>query len=271
MVKKKYGEVFKRIRKQGGFSLSCFSTVGIGKATLSSFEHGTSMMSFEKVNAGLELMKVSLSEFEDILNDYEMSDTQSIFQKVEKALLSENKVCLQSLAKEAIQRGWVHIGFAINILAGEIRLFELEELKELLYTADIWNEKEMFVLYSIIDHIGPRDVINILKNFKTRAKRTYNSLKHRRILALILFKASKTLSYYGYKKEAAEIIRDIETHNIASSMFLKNLFYGIKGYWVYCFENKKRGYDMEMKFLEIQELVGPEDVTQYYRKMFDNH
>lgn len=271
MVYKKYGEVFKKIRKQGGFSLSCFSTVGIAKATLSEFERGVTMMSFEKVNAGLQLMDVSLAEFEHLLNAYGLSDTQSILFSVEHALLTENKSLLQSLSKEAVQNGWTHIGFAINILAGEIRSFELEELTELLYTADIWNKKEMFILYAIIDQIAPKDVINILKNFKAHAKGTYHSLEHQRSLALILFKAITTLSYYGYKKEARQLIQDIEKYKIAYSMFLKNLFYGTKGYWVYCFEDKKKGYEMGMKFLEIQELAGQEEVTHYYRKIFERY
>lgn len=271
MIYKKYGEVFKKIRKQGGFSLSCFYSVGIAKATLSEFERGISMMSFEKVNAGLQLMDVSLAEFEYLLNAYGMSDSHSILFSVEQALLNENKSELQNLFQEAIQNGWTHIGFAIKILIGEVYSFELEELSELLYTADIWNKKEMFILYTIIDHIAPKDVIYILKNFKAHAKGTYHSLEHQRSLALILFKAIIILSYYGYEKEAKGIIREIESHKIAYSMFLKNLFYGIKGYWVYCFEDKKRGCNMVIKFLEIQELAGQEEVTRYYRKIFDRY
>lgn len=271
MIYKKYGEVFKKIRKQGGFSLSCFYSVGIAKATLSEFERGISMMSFEKVNAGLQLMDVSLAEFEYLLNAYGMSDSHSILFSVEQALLNENKSELQNLFQEAIQNGWTHIGFAIKILIGEVYSFELEELTELLYTADIWNKKEMFILYTIIDHIAPKDVIYILKNFKAHAKGTYHSLEHQRSLALILFKAIIILSYYGYEKEAKGIIREIESHKIAHSMFLKNLFYGTRGYWVYCFEDKKKGCSMVIKFLEIQELAGQEEVTRYYRKIFERY
>lgn len=271
MIDKRYGEIFKKIRKQGGFSLSCFYSVEIAKATLSEFERGISMMSFEKVVSALQFMDVSLSEFEYLLNAYRMSNIQNILLSVEQALLVENKSELQSLSKEALRNGWTHIAFAINILTDKVSSFELEELTELLYTADIWNKKEMFILYAIIDKILPKDVINILKNFKAHAKGTYHSLEHQRSLALILFKAIITLSYYGYKKEAHAIIREIEVHKIAYSMFLKNLFYGTKGYWVYCFKDKKRGYDMVIKFFEVQELAGQEEVTQYYRKIFERY
>ncbi|MDG6146351.1 Rgg/GadR/MutR family transcriptional regulator, partial [Lactococcus formosensis] len=94
----------------------------------------------------------------------------------------------------------------------------------------------------------------------------YRSTEYRRGLALVLFRAITVLSYYGYKKEAGEIILSIEEHQLAYSMFLRNLFYGTKAYWVYCFEDKGKGQEMAQKFMTIQELAGVPEVTAFYKK-----
>ena len=68
MVYKKYGEVFKKLRKQAAISLLEFEKLGISSSTVSDFERGKSMMSFEKVDICLQLIGVSLEEYENFLN-----------------------------------------------------------------------------------------------------------------------------------------------------------------------------------------------------------
>lgn len=54
-------------------------------------------------------------------------------------------------------------------------------------------------------------------------------------------------------------------------MFLRNLFYGTKAYWVYCFEDRGKGQEMAQKFIEIQELAGVPEVTAFYKKRVEQY
>ncbi|MFQ6323627.1 Rgg/GadR/MutR family transcriptional regulator [Lactococcus garvieae] len=271
MIQKRYGEAFRKIRKQSGLSLTAFSTVDIGKTTLSDFERGETMMSFDKVVMGLQFMGVSLGEFEHLLNHYAMSDPLVILSSAEAAVISGDKEALRQLEELAKKSNYTQIHFALRILLGEAGDFEIEELTEFLYTATSWTYKEMFIFHTLIDQISPKDILNILKELKKNAHGVYHSLEYRRGLALVLFRAITTLSHYGYKKEAGEIILSVEEHQLAYSMFLRNLFYGTKAYWVYCFEDKGKGQEMAQKFMEIQDLAGVAEVTAFYKKRVEQY
>lgn len=271
MCQNRYGELFRKIRKQSGLSLTAFSSIGIGKTTLSDFERGKTMMRFDKVVMGLQFMGISLEEFEHLLNHYLISDPLVILNSAESALIFENKEELRCLAELAKKSNHTQIHFALKILLGEAGDFEREELTEFLYTATSWTYKEMFIFHTLIDQIPPRDTLNILKEFKKSFRGIYRSTEYRRGLALVLFRAITVLSYYGYKKEAGEIILSIEEHQLAYSMFLRNLFYGTKAYWVYCFEDKGKGQEMAQKFMTIQELAGVPEVTAFYKKRVEQY
>lgn len=271
MCQNRYGELFRKIRKQSGLSLTAFSSIGIGKTTLSDFERGKTMMRFDKVVMGLQFIGVSLEEFEHLLNHYLISDPLVILNSAESALIFENKEELRCLAELAKKSNHTQIHFALKILLGEAGDFEREELTEFLYTATSWTYKEMFIFHTLIDQIPPRDTLNILKEFKKSFRGIYRSTEYRRGLALVLFRAITVLSYYGYKKEAGEIILSIEEHQLAYSMFLRNLFYGTKAYWVYCFEDKEKGQEMAQKFMTIQELAGVPEVTAFYKKRVEQY
>lgn len=271
MCQNRYGELFRKIRKQSGLSLTAFTSIGIGKTTLSDFERGKTMMRFDKVVMGLQFMGISLEEFEHLLNHYLISDPLVILNSAESALIFENKEELRCLAELAKKSNHTQIHFALKILLGEAGDFEREELTEFLYTATSWTYKEMFIFHTLIDQIPPRDTLNILKEFKKSFRGIYRSTEYRRGLALVLFRAITVLSYYGYKKEAGEIILSIEEHQLAYSMFLRNLFYGTKAYWVYCFEDKGKGQEMAQKFMTIQELAGVPEVTAFYKKRVEQY
>ncbi|NHI68023.1 Rgg/GadR/MutR family transcriptional regulator [Lactococcus formosensis] len=219
MCQNRYGELFRKIRKQSGLSLTAFSSIGIGKTTLSDFERGKTMMRFDKVVMGLQFIGVSLEEFEHLLNHYLISDPLVILNSAESALIFENKEELRCLAELAKKSNHTQIHFALKILLGEAGDFEREELTEFLYTATSWTYKEMFIFHTLIDQIPPRDTLNILKEFKKSFRGIYRSTEYRRGLALVLFRAITVLSYYGYKKEAGEIILSIEEHQLAILCF----------------------------------------------------
>ncbi|MBW9297702.1 MAG: helix-turn-helix domain-containing protein [Pseudolactococcus raffinolactis] len=72
MIYKKYGETFLRLRKQNGFNLIFFEQLGISKSSLGKFERGESMLGFDKLTTALQVLSVTLGEYENLLNDFEL-------------------------------------------------------------------------------------------------------------------------------------------------------------------------------------------------------
>lgn len=81
MIYKKYGETFLKLRKQKGFNLIYFEQLGISKSSLGKFERGESMLGFDKLTTALQVLSVTLGEYENLLNDFELGYTRTINSK----------------------------------------------------------------------------------------------------------------------------------------------------------------------------------------------
>lgn len=85
MVYFKYGKAFHDLRIQHGFSLSAFEELGIAKSTLSNFENGKSMLSFDRLDFALQKMNVSPLDYSLMINNGEQDNYISIFDEIEHA------------------------------------------------------------------------------------------------------------------------------------------------------------------------------------------
>ncbi|MDH8063404.1 helix-turn-helix transcriptional regulator, partial [Lactococcus lactis subsp. lactis] len=82
MPYKRYGEIFKKLREQKNFSLSHFSEIGISKASLSRFELGQTMISFERLDSALQEMNVTLAEYEHFINNFSMDYKEEFIEDI---------------------------------------------------------------------------------------------------------------------------------------------------------------------------------------------
>ena len=115
MIYKKYGQTFQQIRKQFGVSLAELSTIGIQKSTLSNFERGKSMMTFDKVILSLQYLGVSLEDFENFLNRYNSIDPLYLLDSVEEVIISNHSEKLPELLRVSEREGYKFISLAIKM------------------------------------------------------------------------------------------------------------------------------------------------------------
>ncbi|WP_285015620.1 Rgg/GadR/MutR family transcriptional regulator [Lactococcus garvieae] len=269
MKYKRYGEMFKKIRIQSGFTLSNFQKIGVAPSSISDFEHGKSMMGFEKVDECLQLMGVSLEEYEDFLNFYAESPTISLLYEIEEKILADNIDDLYiTLAKAKSEESQYHIVLLLQTILGTYCIDDLNELIDFLYEAEIWGLRELYLFYFLIDYISAHDIINIIATFESHSRGIHTSSTYNRAVILMYCRAITTLSFYGFKTQAHKIIIHIQSNNLAQTMFLSNLFLGAKGFWTYQFKNLTEGKQMLAQFYKIQCLVGKTKVTNFYIKRF---
>lgn len=269
MTYNKYGITFRKIRKQSGCTLAEFSSIGIPASTLSDFERGKTIISLDKIDSALQLIGSSLSDFDYYLNHYTPTETNLILQEIKKSILFKDITRLrelQSICKETNQN---YIYLTIKFLLQEGSLNEKNMLINYLYETKFFGIKELNIFYIIMDYLAPQDILNIIKNLKERGKGMESSDLHYHPLSLVLLEAIIVLSKYGLKKESYHLLERIQVLNLAQTMFLKNLFHGVEGFWIYCFKNKSEGKEKIQEFLVIQHRAGQPEVARFYQKKFE--
>ncbi|WP_338962292.1 helix-turn-helix domain-containing protein [Lactococcus garvieae] len=268
MAYKKYGETFKKIRKQNGFTLLDFSSVGLAKSTLSDFERGSTMISLEKIDLALQLMGYSLSDFDNHLNFYSPTDTTHILKEIENAVLLKNTQKLKEIQNTCLQIDQKYIAISIKFLLEEGRIEEKEKIINYLYETKAFGIKELSIFYSVVSQLTPHDILNIMKRLRYYGKGMANSETYHHHLAHLILQVILVLSNYRLKEESYFFLQRFETLNLAQSMLLRNLFKMTKGLWEYNFDNKEIGIQKVEKGLEILHLGARPEVATFYQEKF---
>lgn len=272
MIYKKYGEVFKSIRKQQGFVITDFSSIGIPKSTLSDFESGRAMISLAKVDAALQRMGSGLSQFDNYLNNYITADTVLLLEEAEQAYFKENIEKLNELLTTCEELGYRIIYSSIKVILNEHDDDDIRRIIDFLYEAKTWGRTELYIYYIILNFLDKDDIIDILQIFKKNSDGICNSKIFNREIVLALCRASTILAYRGYKEESKQIIKDIEDRGLAEDrMFLRTLLYCTKGVWIYHFENKGDGREKIEFFLDVQEKIGPPEFSKYFKERYKKY
>lgn len=268
MIYKKYGTTFKNMRKDSKFKLTDFKSIGIAPSTLSEFERGKTMIGLEKIDAALQLIGSSLSEYDNFLNHYTSTNSLDIFHDVEEAVIHNDLNKLNQIYKICQHTDQKIICLSIKILLGKAKTEEKDDLVSFLYDVKNWGGKELYIFYILIEHISPKDILNILKELNTKGEGMYASPKYNRGLVIVLCEAILALSHYGYKSEAKNIINLIENKHLTQNPFLNDIFYATKGFWIYYFEDKENGHRIIKNFFKMRHLIDQPATTKFFHEKY---
>jgi transcriptional activator, Rgg/GadR/MutR family, C-terminal domain len=276
MIYNKYGKTFQLIRKQLKLPLSYFTSYGISTTSLSDFENGKTMMRFDKVLIALDAMNISLAEFELALNHYHPSEMSSFLQKLKESIILDNETELQKLLNVAQQSNNEPLVTTVLITLNKHNNEDIIYLIDFLYNASYWSFTEISIFYIVMSKLPPKDIKNILNHIRASLSGIFLSLHHYRELIPLLCKAITVFSYHGYKEEAKNIIDLIEGQRkenslLTDSLYLINLYYAAKGYWIYLFVNPKEGKMIIEKFLNILSLAAKPQIFQYYKRIYNKY
>ena len=267
---KKYGNAFRQLREQKALSLSDFTTIGISKASLSRFERAETMMSFEKVVQALQLMGVSLEEYENFLNDYSLDESSSLIREIEIALFKGDKMQLQKIYAMSNNFDYIQIALAAKASFTSLNFGEIDEITDFLYNIQIWSPIELFIFYFTMDDLNTNDILYLIESFFiVKNNKIFNSPKYKGLFVRICCRAICTLSYRGYRAGSEYIIKQVDIHKLINSMFLRNLFNFSKELWIYTFKNKNEGNTIILRALDIFYSLSTPDIANYYQNRYN--
>lgn len=269
MIYTTYGETFRRIREQKKLSLSDFASVNIPKSTLSRFESGKSMMSFDKLYLALQFMEISLEEYEHFINNYFPNNVNSLLQKLEEATFSQNKKAVLEIADLAEKEGFHFIALAAKSLSHTLTDKEIKSILDYLYGLNFWSFQELSIFHQTLNLFPTKDIINFSDFLFAPQQKFLNSQKYNQYLVQAACRAISVLSIRDCKDRAKQILDFINNHHLATeNMYLHNLFNLTHGLWVYRFKDSNQGMQEIKKALDIFKAVESEGVYSYYHSLF---
>lgn len=197
MVYAKYGNTFKKLRLQHSKTLRDFEEVGISKGTLSQFENGKTLLSFDKLDMALQSMHVTMMAYVLMINNG-VSDYYLIqFMEIDKAYISKDKNRLIEIEKQNTEIN-PEEGCAVAIAARagytKITKEQKEKIEKYFKECYMWSRYELYLLINTAEQIDNVLLVNIINSFFEEEKNYYlrerQEFKHlvTRILANVILK-----------------------------------------------------------------------------------
>lgn len=275
MIYKKYGNTFRLLRNQKQLPLSNFSSIAPSKSTISKFERGDTMMGFDKVLASLQILGVSLDEFEFLLNGFTLDDSKYLMQEIELAIIERNISRLQELNSIAKDSGLQYIALTAKVYFTSLDEQEIELITDYFFSLDVWLISDLWILSFTITQLDIHDSLHILDKLIADKDNMMRSTTYGYYLVKVICDASLRLIKLGYKDYAKHLLDQIQnssmikisTHNF---MFLRNLFDLTLGCWIFNFQERAKGKNMIEKSLRTFEEIGTSELADYYRNLTQN-
>lgn len=203
----KFGKKFKQIRKQKGISLDTASRDITSKSSLYYWEKGQANMSFEKVIAMLERMRIKPSEFvtDSLSDNLDFKEISSAYYHGNDQRLKElATVYLKSSQQNPYDRALLlRAAIACNLLKAdtEINLFtprDLNRLEELLSEIEDWYYEDLFNFGNTLFLLPGKRVFGFAHSLLVKYQENDNDYQWQHAAIATLINANSLLLYTDF-------------------------------------------------------------------------
>lgn len=268
MIYKKYGETFLKLRKQKGFNLIYFEQLGISKSSLGKFERGESMLGFDKLTTALQVLSVTLGEYENLLNDFELDIHELLIQKIITTHALNQPQKMSELYQEACEIDEIYLALAIKGEYDSLTFDELGALIDYFENIKVWRDIDLSTLYLSLKHLNAKEISYILDQFLIDGHVIFNSLNYRTRFSHVAYHAVAILIAKGYKELAQHTLAHVDSHHLKQTMFINNLRKLVEGYWIAVFEDSEQGNQQMDEALKRFDDLSDYKVSQYYKRIY---
>lgn len=235
MVYKKYGEVFRKLRKQHQRTLKDFEKVGLSNATLSQFENGKSMLSFDKLKIALHEMHVTMTAYILMLNNGESEYFITQFIKIDEASINNDIETLKKIYAINSFYG-TDEGYAVSIAARagyeKLPQEDIEIIEKYFSSCFLWSRYELYLLINTAEQINKALFIELMnKFFSDNYYYLQERQEYKHLVARILVKGTLFLIRDDMPDEACKMMSqlkqlptDFELTERIAYMFLEGCF-----------------------------------------------
>ncbi|MDG4984977.1 hypothetical protein OGZ51_12560 [Lactococcus lactis] len=259
------------LRKQRNLALTSFNYVKLSKSTISKFERGESMMSFDKVIAALQLIDTSPDEFEFISNGYNLSDINFFIKEIDSARIENNTKKLKKIKKLTEEKRFPLLTLASKASLTKLATYETQYLTKYFFELEYWGEIEIWLFNLTFEQLQLHDILYFLDTL-TSSHCDFNFLdKYQYYLVRTLCDASVYLISLNLKEYSIHLLNLIVSSSLINTsslnfMFLKNLFNFAQGFWNSQFSDYQSGKKEVQIALDIFASLTNSEISDYYKK-----
>lgn len=271
MVYFKYGKAFHDLRIQHGFSLSAFEELGIAKSTLSNFENGKSMLSFDRLDIALQKMNVSPLDYSLMINNGEQDNYISIFDEIEHAYYQRNIKQLQyiyEINKEGSNEQKL-IAFSARGLYRRLTIEELNEIEFYLKGVQFWGFFELSILANIGDKLDNSIINNIIDDLRYDKAYYENNLYYRVLIYRFFYKIIFKFIDSEKKEKAQEILMISKQFFMPGDVMSHVIINFAESFYCYYYKDKKQGKMQLQETLKFLKKIGAEDFRKTLKLQYD--
>ncbi|MEG1486214.1 helix-turn-helix domain-containing protein [Lactococcus sp.] len=271
MVYFKYGKAFHDLRIQHGFSLSAFEELGIAKSTLSNFENGKSMLSFDRLDSALQKMNVSPLDYSIMINNGEQESYISIFDEIEHAYYQREIKRLKEIYEEN-QKGTNEeklVAYTAKGLYQHLLPEEIHELEDYLKGIQFWGFFELSILANIGDRLNENLIDNILEDFFYNKAYYENDLYYRVLIYRFLYKVILNCIDSGRKEKAQEVLDISKQFFMPGDVMSRVIINYAESFFVYYYVDKQKGKSQLQETLKFLKKIGADDFRKTLKMQYD--
>lgn len=240
--------VFRDLRTQKNFSLSTLELLsGVSKATISQFENGKSLVSFDKLEALLECMNLTILDYSLLVNNGIPEYFIVQFQDITKAFFEKDMHKLKEIYEKNLEydeETTYLIAISAKATFTTLSCGEIKEVESLLSTSPLWGLYEFYILIHTIDQLSVDLVWNLIQKFFNEPRR-FVYLKqlreYRALLINVLIKAIPNFIEQFNEKASTYTLDYLHSLFLESDLTSKVFWHLLGGCHIYIFDSKERG------------------------------
>lgn len=262
MVYRKYGAAFHQLRIQHNLSLSAFEDLGIAKSTLSNFENGKSMISFDKLDAALAKMNTSPFDYSILINNGEPDYFVSLFSRIETAYFQNNIKQLQEIEQETreLDEHSQLISYSAKCLYTSLENSEIKTIEDYLKGVQVWGWFELSLLTNTIEQLTFSLVLKLMEDLFQSRKFFQQVRDWRSLVAQMNFKMIMILIDHQDEPQASKWIERAKTLFKPTDILSRALINFGESYYLYRFENQEQGKRKMRQVLKALSILEAKEI-----------
>lgn len=271
-INKRYGKVFKALRRQRNLKLTAFESTGISPATISNFENGKTMISFEKLRALLSILSVSLCEYltyTEGCTSKPLSHDKQLLLKIKNSIINDTYSDFDSYQLEALKLQEYFLYLSLKGTQTSLDLDEIGELSEYFDQIEHWRMTDLYTLYLSINRLKPRQSSYILEGFFMEEEGYSYSYIHESCIFQITFHTICCLISKNHSESAKHFINYLYSRYLSHTMYTRNSLNFIEGLWIAKFKDEIVGRNQLNDALNIFEQLEDPEIVSYYKRLYD--
>lgn len=259
---KKYGEVFHELREQRNFKLEDFKLVGIAPITLSSFENGGLYLRVNYLISALDLMHISLSEYESLINEGGEDYFTDYYRQIEVAQRYGDRANLRKIYQEASQfEGHRMIALSAKSCLCQLDESEIEEVGSFLFGLDYLTNLELFTFIFTVKDLPTGTIECLVTDFSRSYKKYDNYLVYRRNIVRAAVRASFVCISRLEAGLARRIIKQIPHFILTKDEYSRMIYRFAIGFYEFKILADDKGMCEMKKIIEIADYLGDSELS----------